>query len=116
MHHPSFPCGIRHMDRIILRQPDRFTAVIAWHRQVQRVLTGHHHRPITAHVAHAIGVIGPGVAHIVDLELFNDKPASWSLEPPAFLLHAWLEGVGIVTHTAMVERHPGPYPFMPDPA
>ena len=115
MHHPSFPCGIRHMDRIILRDPDAFTAVIARHRQVVRILAGHHHRQITTTVAHATAIIGPGVAHIVELELFNDAGGMWSLEPAAFLLHAWVEGVGIVTHTAMVERYPGPYPFQPDP-
>lgn len=116
MHHPSFPCGIRHMDKIILRNPAAFTAVIAGHPQVARVLCGHHHRQITAHVAHAIGIIGPGVAHIVELELFNDAGALWNLEPAAFLVHAWVEGAGIVTHTAMVENYPGPFPFMADPA
>jgi hypothetical protein len=55
------------------------------------------------------------VAHIVDLELFNDRPAFRSLEPPAFLLHAWIAGGSIVTHSAMVVRYPGPYPFIPDP-
>ena len=53
MHHPPFLCGIRHMDRIILREPAAFVGVIAKHRQVQRVLCGHHHRPITMPVAHA---------------------------------------------------------------
>lgn len=116
VHHPSFPCGIRHMDQIILRDPAAFNAIIAGHPQVARVLFGHHHRQITANIGgHAIGIVGPGVAHIVELELFNDAPAAWTLEPPAFLLHAWVEGAGIVTHTAMVERYPGPYPFVADP-
>ncbi|HEY0419660.1 MAG TPA: phosphodiesterase [Acetobacteraceae bacterium] len=114
MHHPSFPCGIRHMDRIILADPDAFTAVIARHKQVLRVLAGHHHRQITSHVAHAVGIIGPGVAHVVELELFSDNPGFWTLEPAAFLLHAWVEGAGVVTHTALVERYPGPYPFNAD--
>jgi 3',5'-cyclic AMP phosphodiesterase CpdA len=114
MHHPSFPCGLTHMDAIILAEPERFTAVIARHSQVRLVLSGHHHRQITSHVAHAIGIVGPGVAHIVELDLFSDAEPAWNLEPAAFLLHAWVEGAGIVTHTAQVERAPGPFPFRED--
>jgi 3',5'-cyclic AMP phosphodiesterase CpdA len=115
MHHPSFRCGIGHMDRIILRDPAAFEAVVARHRQVQRIICDHHHRIITANVAQAIASTGPGVAHIVELDLFSDNPGLWTLEPPAFQVHAWIDGTGIVSHTAFVERYPGPYPFVPDP-
>jgi Icc protein len=114
MHHPSFPCGLTHMDAIILAEPARFTAIIARHPQVRLVLAGHHHRQITSHVAHAVGIVGPGVAHIVELDLFGDAEPMWNLEPAAFLLHAWVEGAGIVTHTAQVERACGPFPFRAD--
>ncbi|MBN8892250.1 MAG: hypothetical protein BGP12_19795 [Rhodospirillales bacterium 70-18] len=116
MHHPSFVCGIGHMDGIILRDPAAFTAVIARHPQVQLILTGHHHRQITTRVAHATAIIGPGVAHIVDLDLFSKNPGMWNLEPACFLAHCWVEGQGIVTHTGFVERYPGPFPFVADPA
>jgi 3',5'-cyclic AMP phosphodiesterase CpdA len=116
MHHPSFACGIRHMDKIILREPEAFNALIARHKQVELVLTGHHHRQITTRIGQATAIIGPGVAHIVELELFNDKPGLWKLEPACFLLHCLVEGQGIVTHTGFVEDYPGPYPFIPDPA
>lgn len=114
MHHPSFACGIQHMDGIILRDPAAFNAIIARHTQVHLVLTGHHHRQITTRIAHATAMIGPGVAHIVDLDLFSNNPGTWSLEPACFLLHCWVEGQGIVTHTGFVERAPGPYQFIPD--
>ena len=32
MHHPPFLCGIKHMDRISLRQPERFAALVRAHR------------------------------------------------------------------------------------
>jgi Icc protein len=116
MHHPPFLCGIRHMDRIILRDSDAFTAVIAKHRQVQRILCGHHHRAITVPVAHAIASIAPSVAHQVELDLFSDNVGLWNLEPAAFQVHVWLEEPGIiVSHTAYVEQYPGPYPFFADP-
>ena len=50
MHHPPFACGIAHMDRIALRHAEAFAAVIARHRQVRRIVCGHHHRPIFATV------------------------------------------------------------------
>jgi len=115
MHHPPFLCGIAHMDRIILRDSAAFVAVIAKHRQVQRILCGHHHRPVTAPVAHAIASIAPSVAHQVELDLFSESTGLWNLEPAAFQLHVWLEGM-MVSHTAYVERFPGPFPFFADPA
>lgn len=116
MHHPPFLCGIRHMDKIVLNEHAPFISVIAKHRQVQRILCGHHHRPITAPVAHTIASIGPSVAHQVELDLFSDNVGLWNLEPPAFQLHVWIEPPGmIVSHTAYVEQYPGPYPFFDDP-
>lgn len=115
MHHPPFRCGIRHMDRIILREPERFEAVVARHRQVSRIICGHHHRVITTNVAQAIASIGPGVAHIVELDLFSDSQGVWFLEPPAFQVHVWVDGTGVVSHTAFVEQYPGPFQFVSDP-
>ena len=117
MHHPPFLCGIRHMDGIILNDYEPFVGVIAKHRQVQRIICGHHHRPITAPVAHTIASIGPGVAHQVELDLFSDKPGLWNLEPAAYQLHVWIDRPGmIVSHTAYVENYPGPFPFFGDPS
>jgi hypothetical protein len=33
------------------------------------------------------------------------------MEPPAFLLHVWDEGGGLVTHTSYVGEFAGPYRF-----
>ena len=69
MHHPPFACGIAHMDRINLRNIPEFAAIIARHRQVERIICGHHHRPIVARLAHAIASIAPSVAHQVEMTL-----------------------------------------------
>jgi 3',5'-cyclic-AMP phosphodiesterase len=116
MHHPPFVCGIAHMDRINLRTTPEFTAVIARHRQVERIICGHHHRPVVARVAHAIASIAPSVAHQVELALDPHDPGAFIFEPPAFHLHRWTPTDGIVTHTAYVEDFPGPYPFAGAPA
>jgi 3',5'-cyclic-AMP phosphodiesterase len=114
MHHPPFVCGIAHMDRINLRTASEFTAIIAKHRQVERIICGHHHRPVIARVAHAVASIAPSVAHQVELSLNPHDPGAFIFEPPAFQLHRWTPADGIVSHTAYVEDFPGPYPFAND--
>ena len=116
MHHPSFLCGIGHLDRIILRDPVGFETLVAKHRQVRRIICGHHHRVITTNVAQAVASTGSGVAHIVELELFTHNDGMWMLEPPGLQVHTWIEGTGLVSHSGFVERFPGPWPFIDDPA
>ena len=45
-----------------------------------------------------IAATAPSVAHAVALDLRRGAPASWNLEPPAFLLHRWTADTGLVTH------------------
>jgi 3',5'-cyclic AMP phosphodiesterase CpdA len=115
LHHPPFACGIAHMDNINLRNAEAFAAVIARHRQVERILCGHHHRPVTARVAHAIASIAPSVSHQVEMTLVPDDPGAMVMEPPAFQLHLQMPSDGIVSHTVFVEKFPGPFPFLTDP-
>ena len=114
MHHPPFACGIGHMDRIGLGNPGDFAAIIARHPQVDRIICGHHHRPVVGRVAHAIALIAPSVAHQVELDLREGAPGAFVMEPPAYQLHRWTESDGIVSHTGYVERWPGPFPFSTD--
>lgn len=115
MHHPPFMCGIAHMDRIALHDPAAFRAVIARHPQVERIICGHHHRPIMARVAHAVASIAPSVAHQVEMALHPEAPSQFVFEPAAFQLHSWSADDGFVSHTAYVESFPGPFPFVTDP-
>jgi 3',5'-cyclic-AMP phosphodiesterase len=115
MHHPPFVCGIAHMDRINLRDTEAFTAVIARHPQVKRIVCGHHHRPIFSQVAHAIVSISPSVAHQVELSFDPTDKGALNFEPPAFHLHRWTPDGGFVTHVAYVETFPGPFPFIAAP-
>ena len=114
MHHPPFLCGITHLDSINLRDYEAFTALIARHPQVERIVCGHHHRPVTAQVAQAIATISPAVAHQAELDLTPGAPPAFVLEPSAFQIHTWTASSGFVSHTAMVEAYPGPFPFTLD--
>ncbi len=115
MHHPPFQCGIGHMDQIALRDPAALLGVLERHRQVQRIVCGHHHRPITAQFGPAIATICPSVAHQVELDLSEDAPSAFVLEPPAYQIHRWRPETGVVSHVALVESYPGPFPFITDP-
>lgn len=115
LHHPPIRCGIRFMDEINLRSAAALAAVIARHPQVERILCGHHHRPIVARFAGTIAQVAPSVAHQVTFDLAPDAEGSFVMEPPAYLLHRWEAGSGLTTHQIYVESHPGPYPFLADP-
>jgi Icc protein len=115
MHHPPFTCGIAHMDRINLRNAAGFAAIIARHRQVERIICGHHHRPIVARVGYTVASICPSVAHQVEMTLNPNDRGAFIFEPPAFQLHRWTDADGVVSHTVYVDDYPGPYPFVNDP-
>jgi 3',5'-cyclic AMP phosphodiesterase CpdA len=111
MHHPPFTTLIGHMDRVGLEGSEALARVIARHPQVERVLCGHLHRPIQYRFAGTIASTSPSPAHQVALDLSPDAPSDFKMEPPAFQLHAWREGIGVVSHTAYIGHFAGPYPF-----
>ncbi len=55
-----------------------------------------------------------GVAHQVVLDIKEEHEGGIVFEPPAFQLHLVTAAMGLVPHTAYVERFPGPYPFVLD--
>jgi 3',5'-cyclic-AMP phosphodiesterase len=112
MHHPPFPTGIDHMDRINCLDGAEVARIIGTNSQVERVLCGHHHRPIQIRWAGTIGSVAPSTAHQVTLDLATDAPASFHLEPPAYHLHVWIPGAGLITHHAYIGDFSGPYPFI----
>jgi 3',5'-cyclic AMP phosphodiesterase CpdA len=110
MHHPPFVTGIGHMDRVSLANVDALAHVIARHPQVERVIAGHLHRPITVRFAGTVASTCPSPAHQVALDLAVDAADNYILEPPGFQLH-WWNGRALVTHTAYIGDFAGPYPF-----
>lgn len=110
LHHPPFVTGIGHMDRIALAGAEGLARVIASHPQVERVIAGHLHRPITVRFAGTVASTCPSPAHQVALDLAPDAADNYVLEPPGFQLH-WWNGSALVTHTAVVGDFDGPYPF-----
>jgi len=112
LHHPPFTTGIGHMDKVPLDAASirGLAEVIGRHRQVERVIAGHLHRPITVRFAGTVASTCPSPAHQVALDIAPDARDDFILEPPAYQLH-WWSGSQLVTHTAYIGEFPGPYPF-----
>lgn len=113
-HHPPFDTGIGHMDRLGLSGAEAMAAVVRRHPQVERVLCGHLHRPIQVRWAGTIASTAPSTAHQVALDLRDDAPSAFVMEPPGYQIHMWRADTGVVSHTAMVGDYDGPYPFFKD--
>ncbi|PKR56736.1 phosphodiesterase [Thalassospira lohafexi] len=114
MHHPPIVTGIAHMDAQKLETgADELAAIVSDHRdKVQAVLCGHVHRPIHTIWAGVPLIIGPSVAHQVALDLREDGPSAFVMEPPAMHLYVWdTDQKSLMTHLAYIDRFDGPHPF-----
>jgi len=110
MHHPPFVTGIGHMDQIGLQGRQNFAEIVARHPQVQLILCGHIHRVIRATVGGRPAMTCPSPAHQVALDLRDEAPSRFRMEPPGFLLHRWHNGE-LISHVAAIGDYEGPYPF-----
>lgn len=111
VHHPPFATGIGHMDRIGLRDAAALATVIARHKQVERILSGHVHRSIQTRFAGTLASVAPSVAHQVALDLQPDASSAFCLEPAGYQLHYARTGFDLVTHTASIGAESTPFPF-----
>jgi 3',5'-cyclic AMP phosphodiesterase CpdA len=107
MHHPPFVTGIRVMDDMGLDGIDALAAVVARHPQVERIVSGHIHRPIVRRFAGTLACTSPATAHQVALDLPPAVRLAAVMEPPACMLHLWLgEAEGLVTHVSVIGERP----------
>src|SRR5262245_6806726 len=109
MHHVPFHTGIEPMDRLGLDDAEAMGKIIERHPQVERIVCGHLHRPISMRWRGTLVMTAPSTAHQVVLDLSENAPLAFSMEPPALLLHVWSEQGGLVTHTSYIGEFPGPY-------
>ncbi len=99
LHHPPFPTHDLLFDRIGLQQADLFVEVVARHRQIIRIVCGHHHRVVVGQVAHAPVVVAPSTAWVYGLALRDgDRLAPRTNEQPGWMLHVWTQESGLASH------------------
>jgi 3',5'-cyclic-AMP phosphodiesterase len=118
MHHPPFATGIGHMDGELFAGREEFARIIASHPNVERVLCGHIHRPVFRRFAGTVAAVCPGIGMQLVLDLRQEAPSAFVLEPPAMLLHLWndlWDEPSLLTHISIIETQPGqyggPHPF-----
>ena len=113
LHHPPFVSGIGHMDALRLEptSADKLAKLIARYANVERVICGHVHRPMFVRFGGTIASAVPAPAHQVALDLRDNAPSAFVMEPPAFAMHRYDSVNGLITHHAYVDDADGPYPF-----
>ena len=118
MHHPPFASAIGHMDKEFFAGRKKFHDIISKYSNVERVLCGHVHRPVFRRFAGTIAAICPGIGMQLVMDLRQEAPSAFILEPPAVMLHLWTdlwEEPTLLTHISIIEDQPGqysgPHPF-----
>jgi 3',5'-cyclic-AMP phosphodiesterase len=118
MHHPPFASAIGHMDKEEFRGWEGFQSLISKHPQVERILCGHLHRPVFRRFAGTMASACPAIGMQLCLDLREEAPSTFIMEPPSVMLHLWTNLWGektLLTHISIIEDHPGqyggPHPF-----
>lgn len=118
LHHPPFYSGMTGSTAKGLRDGGaEFSAVIARHDHIVRVIAGHVHRPITTTFGNTIAFAGPTTCYPFDLDMGPERLLNISFEPPAIAVHLWLpdatpDGPGLVTHVKPVGTWPASIPLL----
>ena len=115
IHHPPFPVAVDGMDILGLRDALAFAEIIREHPEVERVVCGHYHRPITVRFAGTVGFAVPSSAHQVALDLRPGHENRFIMEPPAFAVHTWRPDSGIVTHLVPTGDYGRPFDVVLSP-
>jgi 3',5'-cyclic-AMP phosphodiesterase len=100
LHHPPFLTYDMLFDQIgLLDAADQLEPVIARHRQVTRLICGHHHRIAIGQVAHAPVIVAPSTSWSYGLAMYpGQQIAPKTAEEPGWMLHVWTPSRGFVSH------------------
>ena len=112
MHHPPFASGIGHMDKEVFIRREELAAIIRKHSHVERILCGHIHRTISRRFAGTTATVCPGIGMQLVLDLRDEAPSAFILEPPALMLHLFTELWGektLLTHVSIIPDLPDQY-------
>jgi len=111
LHQPPFATGIPYMDPYWCEGGDGLAALLRRYPAVERVTCGHVHRFMQLRFGGTALCTAPSTVTSIDLQLDPTAKPQSHIEPPAFLLHHWLPGTGLITHLCPIGDFPGPYPF-----
>jgi 3',5'-cyclic AMP phosphodiesterase CpdA len=97
LHHPAADIGLGLMAPILLREPERLSAVIERHPHVVATLVGHAHTASATTFAGRPQLIGGGVASTVPLDA-EPYPVVWEAGPPTLAFHLLHDDGRLTTH------------------
>jgi 3',5'-cyclic AMP phosphodiesterase CpdA len=104
MHHPPCESGVGQMDAWKLRNSEAFGEVVVRHPQIERIVCGHLHRPVSWRWKGTLVSTCPSTAHQFGLDIGETpRPIRMVGEPPCCHLHVWRQGQGLVTHTSYIQ-------------
>lgn len=103
LHHPPFDGGIVQMDTHRLNTGcDELAEILSENPQVERVICGHIHRPMTAVVGGRVTMSCPSTSHQIRLEIGRPEAIGIAAEPPGALVHVWRPPAGLVSHSVPI--------------
>ncbi len=111
MHHPPIDIGIGWLSSDRFEGRDALRDIVAKHDQVAGVICGHVHRCVQARWANTALHTGAPTAYQFPLDLKPGAERGWVAEPPAFSLHYWQAGSGLISHTGYADPFGGARAF-----
>lgn len=106
MHHPPFKSGYAAMDGMRCFDGEALGALVAEHSQIEGVLCGHLHRAAHVPFYGTTAMTSPSTAAQLRLDLRGGtvlgEGGIWSDDPPAYMLHLWQDGEGLISHVMQV--------------
>ncbi len=102
MHHPPFSGMIDFGNKPACADGPALAAILARHRQVKKVISGHLHRAIATAFGGTQGSVSPSTAVSFGIPFFPDTPFYRTSEPVGFQIHLYSDMPGcsdVITHT-----------------
>lgn len=103
LHHPPFMIGIPGMDCINCAGGALLADWLAGRPQIEALLCGHVHRPVTTLFAGRPALTAPATVHQIAL---SQGPLAWTAEPPGMLVHDLVAGQPLRSHYLPVAAAP----------
>ena len=103
MHHPPVATGIAAFDRISCDNAHALGEIVAGYEEIQAIVCGHVHRAINSRWCGTVVHVTPSTFVQYPLCLSETATTTEPVdEPPAYAIHHWSPGAGIVSHLRYV--------------
>jgi 3',5'-cyclic AMP phosphodiesterase CpdA len=99
LHHPPVKFSVLETDRDGFEGVGELAEILRARDNVIRILCGHIHLCATGVFAGVPVTTAPAASGMrLHLDLTMKKPSAFHLDDPAFLVHKWTQGAGLITH------------------